>query len=551
MSGARLLLFLLAFSTHVLFVGADGSIISRAIYKQYEGCQNPCAFFLNVGGCLAIERQIRRNELACHMPGDVEFFTFLSLHRRLEVLTLEDWYTPVAQCVDLDGLRALERIEAVRVATDLLTETAYLGGWSVGAMIMDTCSAAYPVIGDGTTYDQIIDSYSSSCGDGRGVDCARGPTDPVPAMRWNETESDNRTSNVNASWHEEVHRFSRLYPTHPLGNNVSIQCFRYPINPDRFPAGSREISIGPTSSESAEKMSTYLGTYNPFMQLSYGAESPKLNNRDQYPTFFRTAPQVSYQADAVAAVVKTLSWSHIGVFASNDDYGNSILERLQQLNEAADADERLCLALSGTFAKDDREGITTLVRNAMELELKHILLLSSEEHALEFLHIAAKNGLASSQWLGTYKWTAFIPILHNSELAKILGDRVLSISPMPPKNSYVARHWPRIKRTLLHRLHHSMPTVYHMAYNPWLKVIWEKQFDCVITKEMLDEESGHDDVVNIPTHFESFVCRLWHTMQSNKNVTGRTICAPGNRLKNALFLFDEGTHGCALLLCCS
>ena len=481
----------------------------------------------NETACLPDDYRVRNFLVNDHTPGDVEFLVFLPLHRRLDSLLT---------CLDFDGVRALERIEAVRVAMKHVNELRMLGGFAVGADILDSCNSGRAV--NKRSVGPMLDSYIYPCVSHRNCETYR-HHDPVQPYLDEERESltadeEERTEVSSATPPPLSHTTLELpqLPT-PLPEAVCVS----PQNqPEERPAGVRPLIIGPSSSEIALQTTAFLGNFQ-FFHLSYGADSPLLSKRGQYRYFFRTVPVFTFQAKAVADLLERLAISHFAVFASSNEFGSKSLEEfLAILNKKQSTP--LCAALSATFEQDDEEGISTLISNAKKVQLKTIVLFSSGDYAINFLKKAAEQKMNEYTWIGTNRWTSSPKLRSDPDIINVLGNRVLSISPAPPRDSYVWKNWANIKRHLEHRLHRLAPSPRHLSHNPWLKTAWENTFACALSKEASLEEITSRQLL---PHNDSHACALHRQLPSRAKILkrGLTPCTPRRRLEASLLEPDE------------
>ena len=506
-------------------------LLRTGLCQEKSSCKKVCRHYSvpgsNESACLPDHYRVRNFLVNDHTPGDVEFLVFLPLHQRLD---------SYLTCLDFDGVRALERIEAVRVAKKHVNELRMLGGFTVGADILDSCNSGRAV--NQRSVGPMLDSYTSPCRPYRNCKTYR-HHDPVQPYLDEERESltaddEDRTEGSGATPPPLSHTTLELpqLPTPP----PEAVCVSPQNQPEERPAGVRPLIIGPSSSEIALQTTAFLGNFQ-FFHLSYGADSPLLSKRGQYRYFFRTVPVFTFQAKAVADLLESLAISHFAVFASSDEFGRRTLEEfLAILNKKQSTP--LCAALSATFEQDDEEGISTLISNAKKVQLKTIVLFASGDYAINFLKKAAEQKRNEYTWIGTNRWTSFSKLRSDPDIINVLGNRVLSISPAPPRDSYVWKNWAKIKRHLEHRLHRLAPSPRHLSHNPWLKTAWEDTFACALSKEASLEEITSRQLL---PHNDSHACALHRQLPSRAKILRRGFipCTPRQRLEASLLEPDE------------
>ncbi|XP_069072141.1 extracellular calcium-sensing receptor-like [Pleurodeles waltl] len=79
--------------------------------------------------------------------------------------------------------------------------------------------------------------------------------------------------------------------------------------------------IGEESSTVSMAVARLLGIYR-YPQVSYYSTSPLLNNKHEFPSFFRTIPSDDSQAIGMAKLVEHFGWTWVGILSNEDDYGS-------------------------------------------------------------------------------------------------------------------------------------------------------------------------------------------------------------------------------------
>ena len=80
-------------------------------------------------------------------------------------------------------------------------------------------------------------------------------------------------------------------------------------------------------------------------QISYAATAATLSDKTKFDYFFRTVPQDSLQARAIADIIIYFNWTYIIVIHSDDDYGNGgvrVMQNEWQLRNSSS--HSVCLA---------------------------------------------------------------------------------------------------------------------------------------------------------------------------------------------------------------
>ncbi|XP_040283943.1 vomeronasal type-2 receptor 26-like [Bufo bufo] len=95
--------------------------------------------------------------------------------------------------------------------------------------------------------------------------------------------------------------------------------------------GMRNVAgfIGDQSSSTTVSIAEVLALYR-YSQISYGATSSVLNNRNRYPTFYRTSQSVKISYLVLSKMIKFFRWTWVGILSSDDESGNEEVQILTQ-----------------------------------------------------------------------------------------------------------------------------------------------------------------------------------------------------------------------------
>ncbi|XP_063775216.1 uncharacterized protein LOC134910764 [Pseudophryne corroboree] len=155
---------------------------------------------------------------------------------------------------------------------------------------------------------------------------------------------------------EEINKDQTILPNVTLGYHIYDSCAQEkkavksvlqilsgsgkPI-PNFSCMGRRMLSgfIGDQSSITTVSMAQILAVYG-YTQISYGATSYLLSDRNLYPTFYRTVQGDRASYSVLSSLIKFFGWTWVGVLASDDDSGN---EEIQLLTEHLTS-KRICVA---------------------------------------------------------------------------------------------------------------------------------------------------------------------------------------------------------------
>mgnify|MGYP001796395384 CR=1 FL=1 len=97
--------------------------------------------------------------------------------------------------------------------------------------------------------------------------------------------------------------------------------------------------IGPLRSDVAISVANLLRVFH-IPLVSYGATSPDLSNKELYSYFLRTVPPSSFQAEALADIMKKYGWSYVLAVYSAGNYG----EKGMVMFENTAGRRKICIA---------------------------------------------------------------------------------------------------------------------------------------------------------------------------------------------------------------
>lgn len=142
-------------------------------------------------------------------------------------------------------------------------------------------------------------------------------------------------------------------------------------------------------------------------QVSYGATSIELSDKDRYPFFIRTVPSDDHQSDAILAFLNKKDMRYVQILSSPTDYGRlgskAFIERAER--------HRVCIAQSVVFPDNGtvtRESANDAVTTLLDKPLANIVVIFADTGYLnEFLMAVKKNGQANKKFrfVGSIMWS--------------------------------------------------------------------------------------------------------------------------------------------------
>ncbi|XP_064419102.1 vomeronasal type-2 receptor 26 [Latimeria chalumnae] len=87
--------------------------------------------------------------------------------------------------------------------------------------------------------------------------------------------------------------------------------------------------IGDALSATAIPMAMLLGVFH-YPQISYGAGADILNDKNQFPSFFRNVPDGDIRSRSIAKLLMHFGWTWVGILAEDTDFGELSTQNLKE-----------------------------------------------------------------------------------------------------------------------------------------------------------------------------------------------------------------------------
>ncbi|XP_057603967.1 taste receptor type 1 member 3 [Hippopotamus amphibius kiboko] len=223
---------------------------------------------------------------------------------------------------------------------------------------------------------------------------------------------------------EEINNGSALIPGLRLGYELFDTCSEpvVAMKPSLVfmaKAGSRSIGaycnytqyqprvlavIGPHSSEVALVTGKFFSFFL-MPQVSYGASTDRLSNRETFPSFFRTVPSDRVQAAAIVELLRELHWNWVAAVGSEDEYGRQGLSLFSSLANA----KGICIAHEGLVplprAGGPRLGsVQGLLHQVNQSSVQVVVVFSSTHAARALFSYSIHSRLAPKVWVASEAW---------------------------------------------------------------------------------------------------------------------------------------------------
>uniref|UniRef100_A0A1B8YAC9 G-protein coupled receptors family 3 profile domain-containing protein n=1 Tax=Xenopus tropicalis TaxID=8364 RepID=A0A1B8YAC9_XENTR len=135
--------------------------------------------------------------------------------------------------------------------------------------------------------------------------------------------------------------------------------------------------IGDLSLESSLSAAQLTGIYR-YPQISHGSADPIFNNRLEFPSFYRMAPNELSEIDAIMSLIGHFGWKWVGLIVMDDDIGHRANKRLQE----AMSKDGVCLAfliILKYWAQFDWEYATNIRQTIYRSSAKVVILFLSSQ----------------------------------------------------------------------------------------------------------------------------------------------------------------------------
>ncbi|XP_006871826.1 PREDICTED: taste receptor type 1 member 3-like [Chrysochloris asiatica] len=200
--------------------------------------------------------------------------------------------------------------------------------------------------------------------------------------------------------------------------------------------------IGPHSSELALVTGKFFSFFL-MPQVSYGASTDRLSNRETFPSFFRTVPSDRVQLGAIVELLVTFGWNWVAAVGSDDEYGRQGLSIFSSLASS----RSICIAHEGLVPvtrghRTSLGQVEKLLQVVNQSNVQVVVLFASAHAAHALFSYSVHSQLEPKVWVASEAWLA-------SDLVTTLPgiDRVGTVlgflmrgAQLPEYPEYVATH---------------------------------------------------------------------------------------------------------------
>ncbi|XP_056425655.1 extracellular calcium-sensing receptor-like [Hyla sarda] len=159
--------------------------------------------------------------------------------------------------------------------------------------------------------------------------------------------------------------------------------------------------VGDSGSTRSILMAQILGLYR-YPQISYFSTSPALNNRNLFPSFFRTIPSDTFQSKGLVKLILYFGWTWVGLLATDNDYGQLGLQVVRQGIVQAGA----CVAfIEYIMTGKPNRGAPHIVKVIKDSSAKVVLVLSSDSDFMPVVEELARQDITGKIWIASESWS--------------------------------------------------------------------------------------------------------------------------------------------------
>uniref|UniRef100_A0A4W3GWB0 Extracellular calcium-sensing receptor-like n=1 Tax=Callorhinchus milii TaxID=7868 RepID=A0A4W3GWB0_CALMI len=269
---------------------------------------------------------------------------------------------------------------------------------------------------------------------------------------------------------EEINKDQELLPNITLGYSIYDNCRKVPqavrtavtlLNgvDDLFDndkcTGSPPISaiIGAARSTHSMIIGRIAGLFS-IPVVSYSSSCPCLSDKREFPSFFRTIPSDSFQAKAMAQLVKHFGWTWIGSIATQDDYGQYLVQSFNKQVQEYGA----CLAFTEAIPKiNSQQKILKIVDTIKKSTAKVIVLFAGVGDIIALADEIVRHNITDRQWIASETWSTAAMLATKENFGSFGGtigfafrkgeipgfrEFLLKVRPSsPPGNGLINRFW--------------------------------------------------------------------------------------------------------------
>lgn len=193
-------------------------------------------------------------------------------------------------------------------------------------------------------------------------------------------------------------------------------------------------------------------------QISYFASCACLSDKKQYPYFFRTIPSDTYQASAMARLVKHFGWTWVGTFGADDAYGRNGIDMFT----AEVTNFGVCVAFRVIIPKvPTQQQIQDIVQMIKDSTARILVTFATEEDMEPVVEEVSRQNVAGRLWVASEAWVTSTLISNNYPILSGTMGFAIRRAEIPGLKDFLGSLQP-----------------FSMPYNPSAREFWETEFQC-------------------------------------------------------------------------
>uniref|UniRef100_A0A3B1IZT5 Olfactory receptor C family, w1 n=1 Tax=Astyanax mexicanus TaxID=7994 RepID=A0A3B1IZT5_ASTMX len=278
---------------------------------------------------------------------------------------------------------------------------------------------------------------------------------------------------------EEINRNPNLLPNITLGYRLYDTCWLVALSMrSALSAVSQPLKRNSTGACSSPSIPVIIGDSGSSLTIaisrllnlfrvplvSYFASCACLSDRKNFPYFFRTVPSDSYQASALARLIKHFGWTWVGAMGADDAYGRTALEMFS----AEVTRLGMCLAFRAIIPKvPTQQQLQELVQIIRDSTARVLVAVATEEDMQPLIEEMIRQNVTGRQWVASEAWvtsTLFSTIYPS--LSGTIGFAIRR-ADIPGLKTFLQNLQPLAE-----------------PYNPSAIEFWETQFQCSFNKDL-------------------------------------------------------------------
>ena len=180
---------------------------------------------------------------------------------------------------------------------------------------------------------------------------------------------------------------------------------------------------------------TSLNIFN--LQVTHGATSVQLSNRERFPSFFRTSPSDKFQVQAIVQILKEFKWNWVAFIGGDTDYSRDALRVFESEARLAN----VCLAYRGIISVSNDSQNENVLKVINEQRIGVVVLFAHIEHVTSFLRVAIKKKVRKV-WIGSETWSLNTELVKENNIDSIgtvLGVTLQQMAPLKGLSEFIRK----------------------------------------------------------------------------------------------------------------